>query len=683
MSFIKRIMFLAVLASLPGGPLIHASEFEVLDKFSVDGNSLFRGSVDVLSNSFTVDGSTFVVKDGKVGIGTADPVYPLHVLKDSAVAGVFERASGNTQVSVVSAGGSIISSWGVLGTGESFIGANSNNDFLFRTTGTEKMRITSAGAVGIGTTGPAAKLHVYDTNISNPATMRITTPSGSEVVISTSGNVGIGTTSPGASLEVAGEIKVGYSASACASAAAGTLRWYDGHISVCNGLNWRQLDNQPPPVITSVTPESGLFSGGTAITVIGTGFSSGLELSIGGVSANTIALTGATQITAVTPAGTAGARELKVTNPDGQYVTGVFIYNPLPTITNISPASGPAGTAITITGTGFAAGAGVTVGTNAATVTGVTAIQIIATTPANSTSGAKDVRVTNIDTGSVTQTGGFAYSVYATGGTFTETSGYRIHTFTAATSPKTFALVTGGNNIEVLAVAGGGGGGGMSACGSYHGAGGGGGGGGVVYETKNLSAGDYSIVVGAGGTGASAAVGTNGGNSSALGAAVAVGGGGGARGCDGINGQNGGSGGGGSREANVYGTATSGQGYNGGSATADGNGGGGGGGGGAGYNGDNARGQGGAGYGSAITGSLTYYAGGGGGGEGGNKPAVGASLGGSGGGGAGGAVDVNPGSGGSANTGGGGGGGAAHRTVSTPSSGGNGGSGIVIIRYPK
>ena len=597
MSFMRRFIFSALAILLPEGQVLRAAEFEVLDRFSVDGYTVLRGSADIPGGSFAVGGAAFAVKDGKVGIGTASP---------------------------------------------------------------------------------GAKFHVSDTNTSGPSTMQITTPSGSEVVISTSGNVGIGTTGPAASLDVAGGVKVGAVASVCAPGIAGTIRWTSGHLSVCNGVDWRQLDNQPPPTVSGVNPPSGIVSGGTAVTISGSGFNLGLEVLIGGVAAAIGGITGS-QITATTPAGTAGAKEIKITNTDGQYCTGAFTYNPLPVITTVSPASGPQGTVLTIVGSGFAAGAQVKIGANAATaVIFDSPTQLRATTPASAASGARDVTVTNADTGTVVKSAGFSYSVYATGGTESDSGAYHVHTFT---SGGTLTVITAGE-VDALIVAGGGGGGGMTTGGSYHGAGGGGGGGGVVVRTATIGAGSYSIVVGAGGLGASASVGADGGNSTALGLTAAVGGGGGGRGNSGAAAKSGGSGGGATREATTPGSGTSGQGNSGGLASdPGGNGGGGGGAGGVGSTGGNARGNGGAGLESLITGSSAYYAGGGGGGEGGNAPA-GQSFGGSGGGGRGGAVDSNTGVAGTANTGGGGGGGAAHRTSSvTPSSGGNGGSGVVIIRY--
>src|SRR6185503_1810759 len=84
---------------------------------------------------------------------------------------------------------------------------------------------------------------------------------------------------------------------------------------------------------------------------------------------------------------------------------------PAPSISSVSPALGPSvgGTTITIVGTGFVAGATVTVG--GAPATGVivgSSTTIIATTPAGAP-GAALVTVTNTDTQSTTLASAFTY----------------------------------------------------------------------------------------------------------------------------------------------------------------------------------------------------------------------------------------------------------------------------------
>ena len=73
MNTVKKLLFSALLTQFPAARAAHASEFEVLDRFSADGYTVLRGSADIPGGSFTVGGSTLVVKNGNVGIGTASP----------------------------------------------------------------------------------------------------------------------------------------------------------------------------------------------------------------------------------------------------------------------------------------------------------------------------------------------------------------------------------------------------------------------------------------------------------------------------------------------------------------------------------------------------------------------------------------------------------------------------------
>ena len=264
----------------------------------------------------------------------------------------------------------------------------------------------------------------------------VTTP---HLFVSTTGSVGIGTANPAASFEVAGEIKLGYSASSCTLSTAGTLRWHGGHISVCNGENWRQLDNQAPPTISAISPDNGPVSGGTPITITGTGFVAGPEILIGGVTATAVTVVSVTQITATTPASATGtgAKVVKITNPDGQNITGAFTYNPLPALGPVSPDNGriTGGNAITITGSHFVSGATVKIDNAAATnVSFVSAEEIRATTPGGSSTGAKDVKVTNPDGGFIVLPGGFTYNA--------------LPTITSPISPDN-GLVSGGTAITI------------------------------------------------------------------------------------------------------------------------------------------------------------------------------------------------------------------------------------------
>jgi hypothetical protein len=167
-----------------------------------------------------------------------------------------------------------------------------------------------------------------------------------------------------------------------------------------------------PPTVSSVAPISGPIGGGTNVTITGTAFVSGASVSIGGSAATSVVFVNATTITATTPAHAAGVAAVAVANPDTQ--TGscsCFTFDPPPTISGISPASGPTagGTSVTITGIGFVAGATVTIGGASATgVTVVSAITIIATAPAHA-AGVVNVVVTNADAQAGTCLGCFTF----------------------------------------------------------------------------------------------------------------------------------------------------------------------------------------------------------------------------------------------------------------------------------
>src|SRR5580658_1755372 len=155
----------------------------------------------------------------------------------------------------------------------------------------------------------------------------------------------------------------------------------------------------PAPTVTSVSPNSGATGGGTAVTITGTNFASGATVTFGSATATSVVVSNSTSITATTPAGTAGAVNVTVTNPGGQsaILTNGFTYVTGVTVSSVSPSNGaPAGgTAVTITGTDFASGATVTFGGAAATsVVVVSATEITATTPAG-TAGAVTVTVTS------------------------------------------------------------------------------------------------------------------------------------------------------------------------------------------------------------------------------------------------------------------------------------------------
>ena len=119
------------------------------------------------------------------------------------------------------------------------------------------------------------------------------------------------------------------------------------------------------PTVSSVSPNSGPAAGGTAVTITGTNFAAGATVTFGGTAATNVVVVNSTTITATTPAAAAGAVTVTVTvNGQSGSLTNGFTYVVPPTVSSVVPNSGSTagGTAVTITGTNFAAGATVTFG---------------------------------------------------------------------------------------------------------------------------------------------------------------------------------------------------------------------------------------------------------------------------------------------------------------------------------
>ena len=119
-----------------------------------------------------------------------------------------------------------------------------------------------------------------------------------------------------------------------------------------------------PPEIKKLSVKKGPATGGTQLTITGTFFTYANAVSFGGVPAASFKVISQEEISAVSPPNVAGIADVRVTSPYGtSEISGKdhFRYeNPI--ITAISPESGPTagGTKVTITGSGFAPGEGLT-----------------------------------------------------------------------------------------------------------------------------------------------------------------------------------------------------------------------------------------------------------------------------------------------------------------------------------
>ncbi len=173
------------------------------------------------------------------------------------------------------------------------------------------------------------------------------------------------------------------------------------------------------PTVTGISPTSGPAAGGTSVTITGTGFTGATAVDFGTNLATGLNIVNDTTITADSPAGT-GVVNVTVMTPVGtSAVTPAdqFTYTvaAAPTVTGISPDTGPSagGTLVTITGTGFTGATAVDFGTTAATgVIVVSATTITADSPAGT--GVVNVNViTPAGTSATSPADQFTYTVAA------------------------------------------------------------------------------------------------------------------------------------------------------------------------------------------------------------------------------------------------------------------------------
>lgn len=170
------------------------------------------------------------------------------------------------------------------------------------------------------------------------------------------------------------------------------------------------------PTVSAVSPSTGSTLGGTSVTITGTNLTGATAVDFGGTAATSFTIDSATQITAVAPAGAAGAVDVTVTSPSGTgSLPSAFTYvTPVPALSGVSPSTGTTlgGTSVTITGTDLTDASSVTFGGTAATSFSVDSpTQITATTPAHG-AGAVDV-VATTPGGTATLVSGFTYVVTA------------------------------------------------------------------------------------------------------------------------------------------------------------------------------------------------------------------------------------------------------------------------------
>lgn len=157
----------------------------------------------------------------------------------------------------------------------------------------------------------------------------------------------------------------------------------------------------PQPRVTALSVTSGPASGGTTVTLTGTGFTGATQVSFGAVDASSITVNSDTLLTAVSPAETAGTVDVTVTSPGGTSVptpNDQFTLVATPSVTGLTPSRGSilGGSTVTITGVGLSGATGVSFGGTPAGFTVNDDTSITAVSPVAEAAETVDVTVTSV-----------------------------------------------------------------------------------------------------------------------------------------------------------------------------------------------------------------------------------------------------------------------------------------------
>ncbi|MDZ7344934.1 MAG: IPT/TIG domain-containing protein, partial [candidate division KSB1 bacterium] len=415
------------------------------NNFSSVTNVAFAGNP---ASSFAVDSNTQLratvpagASTGKISVtnsaGTALSANDFTVIQPPAIAS-FTPTNGPVGMFVTILGSNFLTVTSVAFNGTtvtSFIVDSSTQLRAAVPAGASTGKISVTNSVGTG-------LSATDFIVTAPPTIASFTPTngspGTQVTITGNNFTGVSSVAFNGAAATSFTIDSNTQLRAVVPAAATT-----GKISVANsagsGLSANDFTVIAIPAIVSFTPASGPV--GTSVTIAGNNFINIAWVAFNGITATNFTVDSATQIRATVPAG-ASTGKISVANTAGTGSSANdFIVTAIPTIASFSPATGPVGTLVTITGNNLI---GVTTvafnGTSAASFTVDSNIQLRVTVPAAATTGKI----------SVTNSAGTGLSA----DNFTVTALPAIAAFAPTTGPVgTSVTITGGNFVGVTSVA--------------------------------------------------------------------------------------------------------------------------------------------------------------------------------------------------------------------------------------
>jgi large repetitive protein len=280
------------------------------------------------------------------------------------------------------------------------------------TTGTVDVRVSSIGGTSSVT---AADHYTYTATLAVTGVSPSSGPDtgGGTVTVAGSGFTGAGAVDfggvPAASFAVNSSTSITATAPAHGAGTVDVTVATPAGTSAVTGSD-KYVYTASAPTVTGLGPTWGPASGGTSVTVTGSGFGvqSGsvfdpeiTAVDFGTVPAASVTVISATSLAAIAPPGVDGSVDVTVANPAATSATSSadrFTYLSTPAVTAVNPAEGPTsgGSTVIVTGSGFTGASTVDFGSVPADnviVTGDTSLT--ATAPPAASAGSVDVTVAN------------------------------------------------------------------------------------------------------------------------------------------------------------------------------------------------------------------------------------------------------------------------------------------------
>ena len=208
------------------------------------GQTVFYNSA---GTTLTATSTITLTQAGRVGIGTTTPSTVLHTFGNASGLTIQQSISGSTfnGIDFMAYDGGVDASIKLnQSTGEIRYDAISSYFPTFYAGGAERMRISTAGNMGIGTTSPYAKLSVVGETVASFFTATTTTATSTFA-----GGVGIGTTTPSTKVEINNSLAFTSEHNQTSSGNAVTVDWTTG--------NYQKIDQiTENTTVTFVAPNS-------------------------------------------------------------------------------------------------------------------------------------------------------------------------------------------------------------------------------------------------------------------------------------------------------------------------------------------------------------------------------------------------------------------------------------------